>query len=190
MSFLTVFPQGSIGGIDIQATIEESHTDALQVTEHPVESGAAITDHAYQRPAEVVIRCGWSNSSLEALAGSLISLFAGGGLSGASYVDGIYSQLQRLQQKRIPCKIVTTRRMYKNMLIVGLSLTTDQKTSESLMVTATCRQIIVVSTAATTMPPRASQANPASTAATENTGVVQPQAGATPSPGGSAPIPK
>ena len=38
------------------------------------------------------------------------------------------------------------------------------------------------------LPPRTDQANPASTAQVENTGVNQPQAGATPSPGGAAQI--
>jgi len=187
VSFLTITPKGNIGGIDIQATLEEVHTDTLQITEHPVEIGAAVTDHAYSRPSEVVIRCGWSNSSTDALLGSITSLFSGGGLSGASYVDGVYSQLQTLQQSRVPFDITTTRRQYHSMLIVSLNVTTDSKTSNVLMVTATCRQIIQVATQATTLPPRTDQANPASTAQVENAGVQQPQAGATPSPGGAAP---
>lgn len=188
MSFLTLSPKGNIGGIDIQATLEEIHTDMLQITEHPVEIGAAVTDHAYSRPSEVVIRCGWSNSSFDALTGAVTSLFSGGGLSGASYVDSVYSQLQTLQQSRIPFTITTTRRQYSSMLMTSLNVTTDSKTSNALMVTATCRQIIQVATQATTLPPRADQANPASTAQVENTGVNQPQAGAMPSPGGALAI--
>lgn len=45
-----------------QITIEEHHTDELQITDHPVESGAPITDHAFMHPREVRIRCAWSNS--------------------------------------------------------------------------------------------------------------------------------
>ena len=72
------------------------------------------------------------------------------------------------------------------MLIAGLQVTTDNKTNDVLMVTATCRQIIIVQTKAITLPPASSQADPASTDSTSNTGVKQPAA-ANPSPGGSVP---
>src|SRR5260363_358530 len=49
----------SIGEIVPNVVIEEVHQDALTITEHPVEQGAAIADHAYVRPAEVVMRCGF-----------------------------------------------------------------------------------------------------------------------------------
>src|SRR5260363_275132 len=48
-----------IGEIVPNVVIEEVHQDALTITEHPVEQGAAIADHAYVRPAEVVMRCGF-----------------------------------------------------------------------------------------------------------------------------------
>lgn len=185
--YITLSPQSSIGGIEIQASLEEVHTDTLQITEHPVERGAAITDHSFKRPAEVVLRCGWSNSSTSALLGAASALFDGGSLAGSSYVDNVYSQLLALQESRTPFDIVTNRRKYSNMLIVGLQLTTDNRTSNSLMVTVACRQIIIVSTQVTSLPPKDSQANPASTAEVENAGVKQLQTGAMPSPGGSAP---
>lgn len=181
---LTLTPKGTIGGIQIQATLEEVYSDTLQVTEHPVEFGAAITDHAYKRPSEVVLRCGWSNSTLASLAGAVAAFFNGGGLSASDYVSGVYSQLLALQESRIPFSITTNKRQYDDMLIVGLSSTVDNTTSNMLMLTATCRQIIIVSTQATTLPGMDSQADPASTAETDNVGVVQPQSGS-PSPGGS-----
>lgn len=182
--FITLTPKSSIGGIEIQATLEEVLTDTLQLTEHPVEVGAAIVDHAYKRPAELVLRCGWSNSSLDALAGAIQSIFSGGGLTGSDYVSGIYSQLLTLQESREPFDIMTTRRMYTDMQIVSLQKTVDNKTSNVLMVQATCRQIIRVFTQATTLPARENQANPKETAGVENTGVKQ-TIPATPSPGGA-----
>lgn len=184
--FLTLTPRSKIGPVEIAAVIEEVLTDSLQVTEHPVEIGAAITDHAFKRPAEVVLRCGWSNSGLDALSAAVSAFFSGGGLNLPDYVSGIYSQLIALQESRVPFDITTTRRRYTNMLITGLQVTTDVRSSNALMVQATCRQIIVVSTQATTLPPRADQANPASTAEVENAGVKQVQP-ATPSPGGALP---
>ncbi len=181
---LTLTPKNNIGGISISATLEEVNTDTLQITEHPVEQGAAITDHSYSRPSEVVIKCGWSNSSLQNLSSNASSFFNGGSVSLSDYISNIYSQLLALQQSRAPFSITTSKRKYSNMLIAGLQVTTDNKTNDVLMVSATCRQIIIVETQAITLPPASSQADPASTDSTSNTGVKQPVV-ATPSPGGS-----
>lgn len=183
---LTLSTPGKIGDIEIAATLEETHHDALEVTEHPVESGAAITDHSYKRPPEVTLTCAWSNSSLDALKGSISSAFAGGNTTSKGYIGGIYDQLLTLQESRVPFTITTSKREYKDMLMTSLSVTTDQKTSNALMVTATCRQIIRVYTAVVTVGPASTQADPESTAAVEKSGPKQPK-GRTPSPGGAVP---
>ena len=50
----TLFQQQSrrIGLIVPSVVISEKHNDTLEITEHPVEVGAAISDHAYR------IECG------------------------------------------------------------------------------------------------------------------------------------
>lgn len=45
-----------------QVTLEELHHDEVMITSHPVERGAAISDHAFKMPVEVIIRAAWSNS--------------------------------------------------------------------------------------------------------------------------------
>lgn len=187
MELLTIAPSSSLDTIEIQASLQEIHSDALQTTDHPVERSADITDHAFKRPAEVMLHCGWSSSSSEALVGAAVALFSGGSPTSADYIDSVYSQLLALQESRVPFSITTTRRQYDDMLLIGLQVTTDNRTSNALMVTATCKQIIIVDTQVSTMPPKANQANPASTAEIENAGVKQPQTGATPSPSGAAP---
>jgi hypothetical protein len=186
LDFLQISPKSAIGDVEIMASLEEIYTDALQTTDHPVEQGADITDHSFKRPSEVVIRCGWSNSSFTALSGAVEALFSGGGLSAADYVSGVYSQLLALQQSRVPFDVLTNKRQYTNMLIQSLAVETDNKTSNALMVTATCKQIIIVNTQATTLPPREQQAEPAKTAEVQKTGVKQTKT-RTPSPGGAVP---
>lgn len=178
-----------LGDISISATIEERYSDELVITEHPVEKGAPVNDHAYQKPREVVIQCGWSNADYAALLGSAIKRFVSdgsGSMTSGSYIDGIYSQLLKLQSDRQPFDIVTSRRKYSNMLLQGLSVVTDVKTSGALMVTATCKQVIIVETQVTKLPPRENQANPAATAETQDAG-VKAATPATPAPGGAAP---
>lgn len=55
----------SIETIMPDVVLEEIHRDDLIITDHPVEKGAGTSDHAFKRPEEVEIRCGWSNSPAE-----------------------------------------------------------------------------------------------------------------------------
>jgi hypothetical protein len=183
---ISLLESSTIGGVTIQALVEETHDDTLEMTDHPIEQGAEITDHSYVNPTAVLLRCGWSNSSTEALLGAVSSLFSDGASStGADYVSGIYSQLLALQQSRQPFTISTPLRTYENMLMPALRVTRDQKTYQALMVTATCREAILVSTQTTTIPPQANQADPSNTADTQNMGSQSLQPG-TPAPGGSS----
>ncbi|GAA7770997.1 hypothetical protein RN01_29860 [Cupriavidus sp. SHE] len=188
MSFLdiiTLVPK-TIGPVTIGVMVEEGHLDELQITEHPVEKGAEINDHAFKRQPEVTLKCGWSNSDMKALAGTLESIFEGGILPTSDYVGQVYSQLLALQETRQPFDVVTSLRMYTDMLFKSLAVVKDQKTGQALNVTATLKQIRIVQTKATTLPARENQANPQATAETQNTGVKAAMP-ATPAPGGSVP---
>jgi len=156
-------------------TIEEVHTDELEITDHPVESGAAISDHAFKHPAEVTIRMGWSNSSASsgglsdaavgAAAASLpivrevANLVQTAGMiqsiaSGASpdQVNGIYATLLALQEERKLLVVYTGKRNYKDMLIRSIATMTDSKSEDALFITMTLRQVLIVSTRVVTLP--------------------------------------
>jgi hypothetical protein len=176
-----------IGELEAQTALEEIHHDALQITQHPVESGAAITDHSFARQAELLLTVGWSNSNLKAILGAIESAFTGGTMSKADYITGVYSQLLALQKSRQPATITTGLRVYDNMLIAGLTVKRDQRTSQILLVEASFLEVIIVSTQSTTLPAKENQADPASTAEVQNSGSKQVVTGA-PSPGGALPI--
>ena len=158
----------SIGGIIPDVVIRERHQDDLEATEHPVEMGSPITDHAFMRPVSVTIEAGWSNSGLPSLSGLL------SGDIGEGRVRQIYDQMQALQSSLTLLTIVTGKRLYTNMVITSLDVTTDAASEYTLMLTANCRQIIIVQTQETTVAPQANQANPASTAGTVSRGAIQP----------------
>lgn len=65
-----------IGGIQVDTTLEESYEDSLEITEHPVEAGTSITDHSFKRPMELVLTCGWSDSSASGALGLISGLVA------------------------------------------------------------------------------------------------------------------
>lgn len=119
----------SIGGIVAQVTIEESERDELTITEHPVEQGAPIADHAFKRPSEVTLRVGWSATQ-----------------HNLDYINGAYGQLLSWQAALNPFQLYTGKRVYNDMLISSISVVTDQSTERALIATVICRQIIRVRT--------------------------------------------
>lgn len=153
-----IFRARSIGGIVADATIEETGIDELAITEHPVEQGAAITDHSYKRPARVIIRAGWTNSSLRALGNP-------------NYAQDSYNQLLSLQAAREPMTVLTGKRNYGSMLIERLSQTTDQASEYALMAVVECRQVVLVQTQTVTVAKASDMKNPGSNAATTDLGV-------------------
>ncbi len=171
-------PKRKLGPIKAQVTIEETHSDELVITEHPVEQGAAISDHAYKRPAEVTLKCGWSNSGLQSVGQVLTAAYGliadGSSGSGFNYVKDVYRKLLALQESRIPFTILTGKRQYKNMLIRSLSTTTDETSENCLNVTVSCREVILVRTRVTTVPPRDVHKEPAKTAPVEDKGTKRP----------------
>ena len=150
----------NLGGIVFAVVIEESHEDKVSITEHPVEQGAKISDHAYVEPASLTIRAGHSDSL------------------GAGASREIYEQLLELMRKREPFEIVTGKRLYENMLLESVSATTDSSTENALQVTAQCREVIIVKTQTASVPPRNRHKNAGRTGGSADKG--QKQAKATP----------
>lgn len=160
-----------------QVTIEEIATDKLNITTHPVEQGAAITDHSFKEPAELVLRLGWSNSEYSAVATDVMAIstiFSGQGEGGFNYVQEVYDSLLALQLNRIPFQIITGKRIYPTMLIKSMTSPTNNESEHSLFVTMICQEIIITQTTATSFPDASVQANPQSNGAVQNLGSKQP----------------
>lgn len=163
-------PKRGFGSIIPDVVVEEQSEDTLQITEHPVEVGAAITDHVYKRPAEVTVRCLWSDSSINGLVDDPLGALLGG------HSSAVYAMMLTLQASAVPFTLYTGKRVYPSMLIQSLGVETRAETENSLAVVARCRQIIVVQTQSTTLPPASQQAKPQQTATPADAGTQQPTA--------------
>jgi len=151
---------GPFGFILPDCAVEETGRDDLQITEHPVEIGTVIADHAYKKPREVTLRWSWANSGYY-----------------ETRVQDVYQQLLALQGPPPSLISITTgKSQYDNMLIVSLGVTTNSRSEYALEAVMVCRQIIIVSTQAAQIAPASSQAVPQTTASVAQRGVVQPQA--------------
>lgn len=155
-----------IGSIVLDVTVSEKHTDTLEITQFPVLSGAVITDHAYKLPMQLTIKAGQGTGPGQYAYGvnpeSIITAdipndngqytfeeddsytITGGDVNRPTRT---YMQLLGLQASRQPFTVITGKRMYKNMLIKNISVTTDQDTENVLMFTADLQEIIIVATA-------------------------------------------
>lgn len=154
-------PQRSLGGLTFDIVVEESHEDSLTITEHPVESGASVSDHAVEKPRRVTIRGAVSDVGTATDGNDRRS-------------TSFYEQVRTLQSSKEPFEIVTGRRTYSNMLLETVSVVDDAASDGSAVISCECREVIIVSTKTTTMAPRSRQANGAKTAGTTDTGNKQP----------------
>ena len=168
----TLFQQQSrrIGLIVPSVVISEKHNDTLEITEHPVEVGAAISDHAYRRPSEVVMQVGFAGG------GSLLDFLdtTSIGLSAGLSPKETYQELLDLQNSRVPFDVVTGKRIYTNMLIRALEVTTDRTSENVLSAVLTLREVIITSTTTTQVAAKEDMKLGANTSAVQNSGVKTP----------------
>jgi hypothetical protein len=182
------------------ATIEEVHSDEMEITDHPVEQGTTISDHAFNRPSELIVTAAWSDSpnnsgigtqlvgaaansnaavravigaaQLANAVGSIVNVLSGN--SAGSSSAAAYAFLLDLQKNRTLFTIYTGKRVYKNMLIKSLATTTDVKTENSAIIRIGCRQLLMAQTQTVTVPDSSNMANPQQNASTTNYGVKYP----------------
>jgi hypothetical protein len=150
--------QRVIGDLYPHIVMEEVHEDKLQITQHPIETGTPVTDHAFPLPYTVEIRCGWSNSTAAT----------------EGFVQAVYQQLLALQAARQPFSIRTGKRQYSSMLMASVAIKTDADTEFALMVDILAQQIVITNTqtvAASTAPMSNGSASIGSAGVT-NPGVV------------------
>lgn len=150
LPYVTFTPLRSIGAFTAQMTIEEVSTDDLEITDHPVQEGAAISDHCFVRPPELTIQASFAPDF-------------------STDLNEIYTNLLALQASREPFSVTTGKRSYKNMLMQSLTVDTDKTTENVLSVRVRLREIRLVQLESTTTP-KSRQKKPGSTGAIDKAG--------------------
>lgn len=150
--FSTKVSQRSIGPFTGYVCMDEDSNDELEITQHPVQRGAEITDHAYLKPATVSIRFIYVPNIT------------------STPLDQLYQELLTLQASREPFTIVTGKRVYQNMLFRSISVSTDVTKENILYVMGDFQQIIIVDVQQTNVPVKSQQKIPQKTNSTSNLG--------------------
>lgn len=144
------------------AVLRAQHHQQLRATEHPVQTGANIVDHAFKLPARVQLEVGFSDAMDRYASGSYTS--------NASKSISAYNTLLYLQSLRVPLTLTTRLNTYQNMLIESINAPDDYRTRFGLKALISFIQIITVDVATLTISARPDQ----SQATTE--GTKQPEA--------------
>lgn len=126
-----------IDDLDLDCSLSERHAGDVEVTDHPVEQGANIADHARAKPEVITIEGMVTNSPL--IDGSLIDTAAAVTRAGAAL-----DKLRKLKDTGTLVTVFTSIRQYENMVITSLEVPRDVKTGNVLRFTATLKQVRVV----------------------------------------------
>ena len=125
----------NIGGYFFDGFINVDHTIELQTTSNPVETGASVVDHAYVKPAELVMKVMMSDVHQSLVPGQF---------TGASFRSvNAWQVLRKLQSDRIPMSVLTRLGLYTNMLITKLTTSDTAETFRALSAEVTLREIPV-----------------------------------------------
>jgi len=141
------------------AVLRADHRQELHPTSHPVQGGAAITDHAYMMPAHVTLEIGMSDVMDRYTAGSYTS--------DASKSVSAYRALLYLQSLRIPLQLTTRLNTYQNMLIESIEASDDYNTRYGLRAHVNFIQIFTASSAIQTLSGRPHQTQAGTSGSTQ-----------------------
>ena len=150
MAFENLFirTKKSIGGIELDAVLSETHVNQVRLTKNPIELGADITDHSIVEAKRINIVAQVSDNPLGSAAfGQIIDLVTG--LFGTSTTQNItrsnaaYAAIVQLMETREPIEIQTKLKLYSDMLITGLSTTQDKNSSRIVLMTLNLEEALI-----------------------------------------------
>ena len=120
----------NIGGIYPHVTLEETGRDELFITQHPVDVGCPVSDHAFIQPYTVEIKYGFSDSTEKS----------------EGYSKTVYETFQTLQQSGKTFSVTTGKRSYTNMLARYMVQRTNPQSENSLDISLICQYLVITST--------------------------------------------
>lgn len=116
-----------------------THDQTIHRTEHPVQTGAAITDHAYAAPSKVHMELGVSDAM------DLFSANMWGGSATSSSVNA-FEALRNIARSRIVITLSTRLHVYTNMLVELVSAEETSKTIASGRFSISFSEIFIANT--------------------------------------------
>lgn len=135
MAELTLIDSPTFGRFTFDAVFHLDHNATLTVTEHPVETGASVTDHAFLDAPELPMEIGMTDAATSV-----------GSIAGSAPDRSVtaFARLYELMELREPVTVVTRLKTYDNMLVTSIAAPDDYTTRYALKATIIFRQIQLV----------------------------------------------
>jgi hypothetical protein len=144
------------------AVLRLDHVEEVVITSHPVQDGAAISDHAFAVPARVLLEVKFS----DAQQSYNVNQYRGGTTKSIA----AYQAFKSIKDQRLPCKLSTKLNTYNNMIIESMAAHETRDTIYSLHLSIRLQQIIVGTVSVNTVSARPDQTS------TTNQGTKAPNA--------------
>lgn len=125
----------NIGAYFFDAIFNTSTEHVAELTEHPIQNGANITDHVIIHPVTITMEIGMSDCMARMVADQW---------TGAETKSiNAYKKLVELMEARQPLDVKTRLNVYKNMIIRSISVEDNVSTLYGLRASVSMQQIIM-----------------------------------------------
>lgn len=128
--------------LEVDCTLEETHTLGADVTDHPVEVGSDISDHRRAGPSMLNMR-GFVTDTPSGFLDSALEAFDPGE---ASRSKDAYKILQEIFDSSDLCSIITDLRLYERMVCTSYVVHRDKDSGKALHFEMAWREIRMVET--------------------------------------------
>lgn len=123
--------------IEFDATTREVYSESTTPTDHPVEDGSTVADHAIDKPDEIELIGMVTNTPVLALASQRSRSVLGGPASARA--NDAYKEIRRLRKTKTLVEVETELGTFPSMLIVGTSVTREARSRRILDISVRLR---------------------------------------------------
>jgi hypothetical protein len=118
------------------AVFKEQHTLTNVITQNPVQTGTAVTDHVYQQPITVSFDIGMSDVMKDIIPGQYSA--------GDSRSANAYKIFMYMWQNALLMDVSTSFIVYQNMVIQSIQAYRDNTTMKAMKATIVLQELITV----------------------------------------------
>jgi hypothetical protein len=132
----------TLSALELDAVLSEQHDFESEVTEHPVESGANVSDHIRNKPATLKLECVVSNTPI--FQKEVVERMGGFRKGSPGRAEDAFATLMRLREEQQPITVATRLKAYSNMAIASISIPRDAKTGDTMRFSLVLKEIRLV----------------------------------------------
>lgn len=137
----------TVGVVQFDASISETHTRECEVTDHPVEEGSTISDHIRRTPEKIDVNGIVTNHPIVFLASvQAISPLLDDLSPVSDRAELAYTKLTEIMDDGELVTVATSLREYSNMAITSMAVTRDVQNGNVLNCALSLREVIIAKT--------------------------------------------